>query len=170
GHSAFSFGEKDAYYSNWPPFLEIALIRRIQVDLFYPEFDMKQEEITTFEFIKKLEITLHSEKRNNRNWLHTVLHDDFLEISKSGFVSPKIAVIDALLAEIKTTISIFSQNYAMRYLDENIILLTYQSYEIDQTGAPCNQALRSSIWQKSANNKWQLRFHQGTLMANDTDD
>ncbi|WP_217648214.1 hypothetical protein, partial [Xenorhabdus mauleonii] len=40
GHSAFSFGEKDAYYSNWPPFLEIALIRRIQEYNYYFQFNL----------------------------------------------------------------------------------------------------------------------------------
>ncbi|AYA42443.1 hypothetical protein HZS38_05595 [Xenorhabdus nematophila] len=72
------------------------------------------------ELIKYLEISLYGEKRNNTNWLNTVLHDDLLEISKSGYVYTK-------------------KNH--------------------------NQALRSSIWQLSSNNQWQLRFHQGTLMA-----
>ncbi len=53
----------------------------------------------------------------------------------------------------------------MKYLDENIALLTYQSYEMDQAGNPFNQALRASIWQLSSDNTWQLRFHQGTLMS-----
>ncbi|MDX7989342.1 hypothetical protein FE392_18920 [Xenorhabdus sp. 12] len=131
---------------------------------------MMQEDKIVFDFIKSLEIALHSEKSNNRDWLHLVLHDDFLEISKSGFIYSKNVVINALSTEIKTATTIFSQNYEMNYLNENIILLTYQSYELDKNDAPCNQALRSSIWQKSANNQWQLRFHQGTLMADDIDD
>ncbi|OTA16741.1 hypothetical protein Xbed_03442 [Xenorhabdus beddingii] len=126
---------------------------------------MVQGNSAIFEFIKQLEVSLHGEKRNNANWLQSVLHDDFLEISKSGYVYTKKIVITELTTEINTTSPIFSQDFSMNYLDENIVLLTYQSYEIDQTGNPFNQALRSSIWQLSASEKWQLRFHQGTLLT-----
>ncbi|BET97115.1 nuclear transport factor 2 family protein [Xenorhabdus taiwanensis] len=125
---------------------------------------MVQENIATFELLKNLEVSLHGKKRNNPNWLDIVLHDNFLEISKSGYVYTKKDVFDVLTTEKKTTFQLFSKDFSMRCLDENIVLLTYQSYELDRTGALFNQAFRSSIWQLSSTNKWQLRFHQGTLI------
>ncbi|MBI6550597.1 DUF4440 domain-containing protein [Xenorhabdus lircayensis] len=126
---------------------------------------MVQENLAILKLIRHLEISLHGEKRNNADWLNIVLHDDFLEISKSGYVYTKKIVIDELTTEIKTVSSIFSQSFAMKWLDDNIVLMTYQSYEMDQTGNSFNQALRSSIWQLSSNDKWQLRFHQGTIIT-----
>ncbi|MDE9565930.1 hypothetical protein KKI93_18170, partial [Xenorhabdus bovienii] len=55
--------------------------------------------------------------------------------------------------------------YVTKWLDKNIALITYQSYEINKSGHPFNKALRSSIWQLSVSGTWQLRFHQGTIMA-----
>ncbi|MBD2812169.1 nuclear transport factor 2 family protein [Xenorhabdus sp. Vera] len=126
---------------------------------------MIQENSAIFELIKYLEISLHGEKRNNGNWLKAVLHDNFLEISKSGYFYTKKIVFNELITEIKTISKIFSEDFSINYLSENIILLTYQSYEIDEVGNLFNQALRSSIWQLSSEKKWQLRFHQGTLMT-----
>ncbi|MDC9597316.1 nuclear transport factor 2 family protein [Xenorhabdus anantnagensis] len=125
---------------------------------------MVQENTVTFESLKNLEVSLHGEKRNNADWLNTVLHEDFLEISKSGCVYTKKIVFDELTTEIKTIFQIFSKDFSMNCLGENIVLLTYQSYEVDRNGKPFNQALRSSIWQLSSVDKWQLRFHQGTIM------
>ncbi|AOM39576.1 DUF4440 domain-containing protein [Xenorhabdus hominickii] len=121
--------------------------------------------MTIFDLLKYLETSLHDEKRNNADWLNTVLHDDFLEISKSGHIYTKKIVVDGLTSEIKTVSPIFSQSFFIKYLDKNIVLLTYQSYEVDQIGHQFNKTLRSSIWQLNSNNKWQLRFHQGTFMA-----
>ncbi|OKO99718.1 DUF4440 domain-containing protein [Xenorhabdus eapokensis] len=125
---------------------------------------MDQENVAIFELLKNLEVNLHSKKRNNADWLNMILHDDFLEISKSGYVYTKKEVISALITEIKTIFQLFSKDFFMNYLDKNIVLMTYQSYEFDRTGNPFNQALRTSIWQLSSTDKWQLRFHQGTLM------
>ncbi|PHM61037.1 DUF4440 domain-containing protein [Xenorhabdus ishibashii] len=124
---------------------------------------MDQENVAIFELLKNLEVSLHSKKRNNTDWLNMILHDDFLEISKSGYVYTKKEVINALITETKTTFQLFSKDFFMNCLDKNIVLLTYQSYELDRTGNPFNQALRSSIWQLSSTDKWQLRFHQGTI-------
>ncbi|MBD2796300.1 nuclear transport factor 2 family protein [Xenorhabdus sp. 18] len=125
---------------------------------------MVQENITVFELLKNFEVNLHGKKRNDTDWLNMILHDDFLEISKSGYVYTKKDVFDVLTTEIKTDFQIFSKDFFMTFFDGNIALLTYQSYEIDRTGNPFNQALRSSIWQLSLTDQWQLRFHQGTLM------
>ncbi|MBD2799774.1 nuclear transport factor 2 family protein [Xenorhabdus sp. M] len=109
-------------------------------------------------------MSLHVEKRNNADWLQAVLHDNFLEISRSGYIYTKKIVLDTLTLEIKTTSNIFAKNFSMSILNTNTALLTYHSYEMDRTDTPFNQALRSSIWQLSSCGKWQLRFHQGTLL------
>ncbi|MEQ1965158.1 hypothetical protein ABLB69_18815 [Xenorhabdus khoisanae] len=64
---------------------------------------MVQENLAIFKLIKQLEVSLHGEKRNNADWLNAVLHDDFLEISKSGYVYTKKIVFNELTTEIKTT-------------------------------------------------------------------
>ncbi|WP_053067908.1 hypothetical protein [Xenorhabdus khoisanae] len=68
---------------------------------------MVQENLAIFKLIKQFEVSLHGEKRNNADWLNTVLHDDFLEISKSGYVYTKKIVFNELTTEIKTTSPIF---------------------------------------------------------------
>ncbi|WP_338885277.1 DUF4440 domain-containing protein [Xenorhabdus sp. TH1] len=126
---------------------------------------MIQENVDTFKLLKNFEVSLQGKKRNNADWLNIVLHDNFLEISKSGYVYTKKDVFDALTTEIKTNFQLFSKNFSINHLDKNIVLLTYQSYEIDLTGNFFNQALRSSIWQLSSlTGQWQLRFHQGTII------
>ncbi|MDE1484366.1 DUF4440 domain-containing protein [Xenorhabdus bovienii] len=126
---------------------------------------MHQKNSAIFELLKNLEISLHKEKRNNIDWLNTILHDDFLKIAKSGYVYSKKIVIDELTTEFKMVLPIFSQDFNIKWLDKNIALITYQSYEINKSGHPFNKALRSSIWQLSVSGTWQLRFHQGTIMA-----
>ncbi|CDG89955.1 DUF4440 domain-containing protein [Xenorhabdus bovienii] len=126
---------------------------------------MHQKNSAIFELLKNLEISLHKEKRKNIDWLNTILHDDFLEIAKSGYVYSKKIVIDELTTEFKMVSPIFSQDFNIKWLDENIALITYQSYEINKSDHPFNKALRSSIWQLSVSGTWQLRFHQGTIMA-----
>ncbi|MDR0218265.1 MAG: DUF4440 domain-containing protein [Enterobacteriaceae bacterium] len=127
---------------------------------------MNNKNASIFRLKKNLETSLHGEKRNDVNWLTTVLHDNFLEIGKSGYFYTKRMVADSLNAEVNTPSSIFSKNFKLQFLDTNVVLLTYQSYEISKTGGPYNKTLRSSIWQLSASGTWKLRFHQGTRMAN----
>ncbi|CDM90258.1 nuclear transport factor 2 family protein [Xenorhabdus bovienii] len=93
---------------------------------------MHQKNSAIFELLKNLEISLHKEKRKNIDWLNTILHDDFLEIAKSGYVYSKKIVIDELTTEFKMVSPIFSQDFNIKWLDENIALITYQSYEINK--------------------------------------
>ncbi|MBD1229610.1 hypothetical protein [Xenorhabdus griffiniae] len=57
---------------------------------------MIQENVAIVELLKNFEVSLHGKKRNNADWLNIVLHDNFLEISKSGYVYTKKDVFDAL--------------------------------------------------------------------------
>ncbi len=74
-------------------------------------------------------------------------------------------MVKFLKEEINIIPQIFSEDFNMQVLDKNIVLLTYKSYEVNKRGQSYNEALRSSIWQLSALGAWQLRFHQGTKMA-----
>ncbi|WP_426577532.1 DUF4440 domain-containing protein [Xenorhabdus stockiae] len=126
---------------------------------------MNQENSAILAIIKNLEISLHGEKRYDIEWLNSILHDDFLEIGKSGYIYTKKIVVEFLKEEVNIIPQIFSEDFNMQILDENIVLLTYKSYEVNKRGQSYNESLRSSIWQLSASGAWQLRFHQGTKMA-----
>ncbi|WP_446469266.1 nuclear transport factor 2 family protein [Xenorhabdus stockiae] len=126
---------------------------------------MNQENSATYSIIKNLEISLHGEKRYDIKWLNSILHDNFLEIGKSGHIYTKKIVVKFLKEEINIIPQIFSEDFNMQILDKNIVLLTYKSYEVNKRGRSYNKALRSSIWQLSTSGVWQLRFHQGTKIA-----
>ncbi|WP_340608575.1 hypothetical protein [Xenorhabdus bharatensis] len=56
---------------------------------------MNQENLAILAIIKRLEISLHGEKRYDIEWLHRILHDDFLEIGKSGYLYTKKIVLES---------------------------------------------------------------------------
>ncbi|CCW29972.1 hypothetical protein ABLA30_22745 [Xenorhabdus nematophila] len=71
---------------------------------------MVKENLALLELIKYLEISLYGEKRNNTNWLNTVLHDDLLKISKSGYVYTKKTIIRPSAHQFGNYLRIISGN------------------------------------------------------------
>ena len=107
-----------------------------------------------------LETALHCRSgRRDGKALERLLHGAFVEIGRSGRLYGREEILQLLDSE--AAIRVHSQNFVMTELSDNIMLLTYRSARIDESGQLFRHALRSSIWQRTADG-WQLRFHQGT--------
>lgn len=115
------------------------------------------------EEIKALECSLHSARRNDKQWLGRVLHQDFREITRSGAMVDRQQTIAALMTETEGS-GIESGDFQLQILGEKSVLLTYKTCVRSGTG-DVRGALRSSIWTLTEGTGWQLIFHQGTPAA-----
>lgn len=110
--------------------------------------------------IQQLELSLlNSEVRKSKKALDSLIAEEFLEIGASGNVYNKDDILNALPNEETNTYSM--SNFDVISLSEGLILATYTLSE------KYRQTKRSSIW-KSSNRKWELIFHQGTVIQDST--
>ncbi|EHN8899529.1 DUF4440 domain-containing protein [Enterobacter hormaechei] len=109
------------------------------------------------ERLKSLECSLHGDKRNDREWLEQILHEEFIEITRSGMIVDRTETIAALSAEKNSTM-IHSGEFRLSIVRNNFAILHYRTFDPDGS----NASLRSSCWEMTGAGKWQLVFHQGT--------
>lgn len=103
---------------------------------------------------------LRPETRESEQELNKLLADDFIEFGSSGKTYNKQQVIEALLSELPTHVSITDFNISQ--LSQDIVLVTYcTTKENFSADAEISYSLRSSIW-KLQGGRWQIIFHQGT--------
>ncbi|PHM64050.1 hypothetical protein Xsto_03386 [Xenorhabdus stockiae] len=76
---------------------------------------MDQENSAILAIIKSFEISMHGEKRYDIEWLNRILHDDFLEIGKSGYIYTKKIVVESLKEEINIISQIFQKILICRF-------------------------------------------------------
>ncbi|WP_312686330.1 DUF4440 domain-containing protein [Kosakonia sp.] len=101
------------------------------------------------------------ETRRRDDILSKILHREFFEIGRSGKRYDRQQVIDALIAEDNDQ-HIHSTDFALSELSATSVLLTYRSFRVDERGDIFSQTWRTSLWVKSDDDVWQMRFHQGT--------
>ncbi len=119
---------------------------------------------TLAETIKRLEKSLQlPDFRKNPAELNKLIADEFIEIGKSGKVWNKSGIIEVLINESSTEITM--TDFALSALSENLVLVIYTAGQITKDGSPEVKSMRSSIW-KLFNNEWKIIFHQGTLLSN----
>lgn len=88
-----------------------------------------------------------------------LLTDDFVEFGSSGRPWTKDEIIELLVHESFSPVSI--KDYRCDLLAEDVALVTYRAVRADtQTGSSIS-SLRSSIWTNRLG-QWRVRFHQGT--------
>ena len=110
------------------------------------------------------EKTLHkSIHRKNTDVLIQLLHDDFMEFCRSGVCVNKTDTINSLTNN-NSNIEIYSETYQYLQLSDDVVLLTYLSYQL-KNNQKIKQTYRSFIWIKNHHGDWQLRFHQGTAKS-----
>ena len=102
----------------------------------------------------------HADTRASSERLEALLHDDFVEVGRSGQRYGKVDIVNELLDE-QSADEIWTQDYAVAELADGAALLTYRSARVNQSGELYRHAERSSIWLRAPQG-WQLRFHQGT--------
>lgn len=112
------------------------------------------------EKLKRLECSLHSDRRKDRVWLEQILHERFSEITRSGVVVDRAQTIEALLSEDNIP-AILSSDFRLINVGINFAILHYRTVNPDGSRA----TLRSSCWEISENGQCKLVFHQGTPEA-----
>lgn len=109
---------------------------------------------------KNLEETLLDPTvRSSLATLNELIADEFIEFGCSGNVYNKQQVIDGLLNEVPFLYSL--TDFKKTILAPDIVLVTYKFIQQKNNGSITS--LRSSIW-RLINNRWQIIFHQGTLI------
>jgi hypothetical protein len=113
------------------------------------------------EILRGLEEKLFSNAvRKDSDTLSTMLAEEFREFGSSGRAYSRPEIIASLQSGPPVNISM--EDFAVEMLTEGIALATYKSVR-DVPGSPAIESLRSSIW-ILRDNRWQMRFHQGTRM------
>jgi len=113
--------------------------------------------------LTRLEETLFDPAvRLSRAALEALLAPDFQEIGSSGRLFSFEDIIMALSAE-EPVMSRTLHNVRLVMLSVSIALVTYSSTRKTVDGVAIN-SLRSSVWRQENDGRWQMVFHQGTLV------
>jgi hypothetical protein len=112
-----------------------------------------------FDTLQQLEESLwRSETRFDPEYMNHVLSPDFFEFGRSGRVYRRDEIMAMSAGEIDATL----KNFTVHLIDTNVALVTYISEVKSDQIEIVN---RSSLWTRT-NGRWQIRFHQGTPVAN----
>lgn len=120
------------------------------------------------EFFRDLEQKLHRpEVRRSPDAVRALLADDFIEFGSSGRVYNKASIVEALAEETTAEAVLVPEvhHFAVKFIAPDAIFVTYRSSR-RTSGATRRTTLRSSIW-KLINGRWQMLFHQGTVVPFD---
>jgi len=127
---------------------------------------MPREELNE-ELFRSLEQRLHrSEIRSMREAVNELLADGFLEFGSSGRVYNKLTTMEALAAETVTSPPPEVFDFSVISISPDAVLVTYRSFRHPTEKSAGRQTLRSSIW-KSIDGRWQMLFHQGTVIPDE---
>ena len=108
------------------------------------------------------ETTLHQpEFRQDVQTVAALLHEAFAEIGRSGKLTHRTEVIDALQKEFDQPV-IQAEDFKLDMLSHEVVILRYRSYVYDEHQQKTKHTLRSSVWVNTDQHGWQMRFHQGT--------
>lgn len=118
------------------------------------------------EVFRHLEQKLHrSEVRRSPDAVRMLLADDFIEFGSSGRVYDKASIIKALAEESTAEAALVPDvhDFVAREISSDLVLVTYRSSRHLPEGTAARTTLRSSIW-KLIDGRWQMLFHQGTIV------
>ena len=90
-----------------------------------------------------------------------LLAEDFTEFGSSGRVFTKEQIISSL--RVESYIAITASHFQVRILTPAVALVTYRATRHSQ---PESVTLRSSLWHCVAG-RWQMLFHQGTILGDE---
>lgn len=92
--------------------------------------------------------------------------DDFMEFAGNGRLFNKADALAMMKRHIVRTLAI--EEFSIRELSPSIVLATYRVKSQGFGGSPARISVRSSIWVQR-NGKWQVTFHQATVIASTTE-
>lgn len=111
------------------------------------------------EQLRELEESLwRSEKRFDHEYMNRVLAPDFFEFGRSGRIYTREETLSAPVQDINSKFPL--RDFAIHNIATNVVLVTYVS-EVE--GDKPEIGNRSSVWLKTGD-RWQLKFHQGTVV------
>lgn len=100
---------------------------------------------------------LDPQVRRRPGLVRALLHPDFLEYGASGRVWDAESVA-AALAGAPDGAAVTATDFDTVVLAPDVLLVTFR------TDSGVGACLRSSVWVRSANGGWLLRFHQATVL------
>jgi hypothetical protein len=117
---------------------------------------------TNVQLIRSLEERLlQPEVRRSAKEVAALLADNFIEVGSSGRVFNKQQMIEGLQQEPPIQRSLLE--FKVSALAPDVILATYQAVRHSGSNEAPTYSRRSSIW-KWMEGRWQMVFHQGTLI------
>jgi predicted kinase len=154
-------------YESWRPHLVFDTAKQtvneiVEEILLYIKADILSK--ATIEHIISQEKRLLDRTELEKN-LSTLIDDEFIEIGSSATHYNKADVIQWLSSVDQSIRS--GTDFLAKLLENHLVLLTYTSHIQNAPGTPDKKALRSSIWRKQ-DDIWQMVFHQGTPMADNS--
>ncbi|MGC1817032.1 MAG: DUF4440 domain-containing protein, partial [Casimicrobiaceae bacterium] len=105
---------------------------------------------------------LQPDVRCSRPDLDRMLASEFVEFASDGRAYDRERVIEVLQHE--TPFRRWLTDFQITAIAENVLLATYRASRQSGESGELVQSLRSSIW-KLRDDRWQLVFHQGTVLA-----
>jgi len=95
--------------------------------------------------------------RHSRERLESLLHGDFTETGSTGEVYDRSTMVDMMVSEVPGRVMI--RDFSAERLSDDVALVTYRSI-----GTSGQEVRRTSVWVR-ADDRWQLRHHQGTRVG-----
>jgi hypothetical protein len=121
------------------------------------------DELDLTDSIRDVEAEIASpEVWQSRAALEERIASDFVEISPSGRILDRTAVVEGLLGRVPPSIRV--EDFTVRELASDVALVTYRSVLDSDAGDPPAISLRASIWRRQ-DGRWRLTFHQGTAVG-----
>jgi hypothetical protein len=105
------------------------------------------------EVLRREQALLDPALRADGERVEELLHPDFVEHGASGRVWDRPAIIAAMAED--PVVAGPAQDFVATALADDVVLLTYRV-----TGP--RGSLRSSVWVRTDDQGWRVRFHQGT--------
>ena len=109
---------------------------------------------------------LQGSVRRDPEAVSVLLTDDFREFGSSGRVFNKQHILAALQKELPTQLSL--RDFHATVLAPDVVLVTYLATQRRDSQQSAIRSLRSSIW-VFREAQWQVLFHQGTRLSEDTE-
>jgi hypothetical protein len=116
---------------------------------------------TLLSVLRTLECELHEPKaRRDEKRLAELLDPGFREFGRSGAAYERADIFELLSNEVPPA-KVHAQGFTAFELAPSVVLLTYQSAHVSNSGTVERHTNRSSIW-RFGDSRWQMVFHQGT--------
>lgn len=107
---------------------------------------------------------LQPEVRKSAEEITRMLAPEFVEFTSSGRILNRSQTIEALQLEDPFRRSI--EDFEAVLLAPSVALATYRAVRYAADGRLTVRSLRSSVW-KFIDDRWQMVFHQGTVLKNE---